>query len=402
MSSHAPEPPTAAGLIAPAAAGMRLRGLYGGAFVAYADRFAIPPLLVAVSQDLREPLAAVTAVATLYFLFYAALQPFYGLLSDRLGRVRVMRAALVGLAAANAAAAAAPDLGALIAAKAVAAGFAAALLPTSLVYVGDRVAFADRQQVIANLLAAGALGTTLATVSSGLLASFASWRVAFALLAIIAAVLAVVMGRLPESLTPDQRAGPLTQIRRVLSRRWALFVIALALAEGATMVGFITFLAPALEAHGESAALAGLIVAAYGVAVFAGMQMLKRVIAASGAPAAGLIAAGGALLLIAYLTAAADQGPASILCASVVIGLGYCFLHSTLQTWATEVAPDARGTATSLFVTAVFIGAAIGTAAVSGLADDGRYEAVFLVAAAVAAPVAAVGAIARARYGRSR
>jgi hypothetical protein len=33
-------------------------------------------------------------------------------------------------------------------------------------YVGDRVAFAARQHVIANILAAGALGTALATVSS--------------------------------------------------------------------------------------------------------------------------------------------------------------------------------------------------------------------------------------------
>lgn len=381
------------------ATGVALRPLYVAAFVAYADRFAIAPVLVAISEDLHEPLAAVTAVATLYFFFYAALQPVYGLLSDRLGRVRVMRWALVGMALANATAAAAPDLGALVASKAVAAAFAASLLPTSLVYVADRVAFAARQQVIASLLAAGAMGTTLATVGSGLLAGYASWRVAFAILAVIALVLAKAVGSVPESLAAERRAGPLTQIRRVLSRGWALVVIALALAEGATMVGFITFLAPALEAHGESAALAGLVVASYGVAIFAGMQLLKRVIGATGAPAAALIATGGALLLGAYLTAAADQGALSILVASVVIGIGYCFLHSTLQTWATEVAPDARGTATSLFVTAVFTGAAIATAAVGGLAEDERYGLVFLVAAAVTVPVALGGTFARARYG---
>jgi predicted MFS family arabinose efflux permease len=372
-----------------------------GSFLAYADRFAIPPVLVAISRDLNEPLAAVTAVATLYFFFYAAMQPVYGLLSDRLGRVRVMRGALVGMAVANAAAAAAPGLGALVAAKAIAAGFAASLLPTSLVYVGDRVAFAARQHVIANLLAAGALGTALATVASGVLASLVGWRAAFALLALIALLLAIVMGGVPESLSPERRAGPMTQIRRVLSRRWARFLVVLALAEGATMVGFITFLAPALQAHGESAALAGLVVAAYGVAVFAGMQLLKRVIRATGAPAPALIASGGTLLFVAYLIAAADQGPLSILIASLVIGLGYCFLHSTLQTWATELAPEARGTATSLFVTAVFIGAAIGTAAVSGLADEQRYGLVFLIAAAITVPVAVIGALARARYGRS-
>jgi len=378
-----------------------LRPLYGGAFLAYADRFAIPPLLVAISGDLQRPLAAVTAVAALYFFFYAALQPLYGLLSDRLGRVRVMRTAVVGMAVANGAAAAAPELGALIVAKAIAAAFAASLLPTSLVYVADRVPFASRQHVIANLLAAGALGTTLATLSAGLLASFVSWRAAFAILAGIALVLAIAIGRVPESLATERRAGPLTQIRRVLSRRWALLVVGLAIAEGATMVGFITFLAPALQAHGQSAAVAGLVVAAYGVAVFAGMQVLKRVIGSTGAQAPALIAVGGSLLLVAYLTAAAGQAPLNILVASVVIGVGYCFMHSTLQTWATEVAPEARGTATALFVTAVFIGAALATAAVSGLADEQRYGVVFLVAAAITVPVTVIGAFARARYGAS-
>lgn len=371
-------------------------------FIAYADRFAIPPLLVAIASDLEESLAAVTAVMTLYFFVYAGMQPIYGLLTDRLGRVNVMRAALVGLAAANAAAAVSPSLGGLIAAKAVAAAFAAALLPTSLVYIGDMVSFAGRQRVIANVLAAGAAGTALATLSSGVLASFVSWRIAFAASGVLALLLAIAMRELPESLASERRAGPFTQIRRVLSRRWPLLIVTLAVAEGATMVGFITFLAPALEAHGESSALAGLVVATYGAAVFGGMQLLKRVIRATGASAPALIAGGGTLLVVAYLTAAADQGPVSILTASVVIGLGYCFMHSTLQTWATEVAPDARGTATALFVTAVFIGAAIATAAVSHLADEQRYDLLFLVAAVITVPVTALGAAARSRYGRSR
>ncbi len=377
------------------------RPLYVAAFIAYGDRFAIPPILVPISADLEESLAAVTAIATLYFFFFGALQPVYGVLSDRLGRVRVMRGALLGVGLANAAAAAAPSLGALIAAKAVSAAFAAALLPTSLVYVGDRVAFSARQQVIANLLAAGAVGTVVATAGSGLLAGFASWRVVFAVPAAIAFALAIAMGRLGESRTWQRGAGPVTQVRRVLSHPWAVFLIVLAVAEGATMLGFITFLAPALQAQGTSTAVAGVVVAAYGVAVIAGMQLLKRVIGGTRASAATLILTGGSLLAIAYVVAAIEQSTLNIFVASGVIGVGYCFLHSTLQTWATEVAPEARGTATSLFVTAVFSGAAIGTAVVGGLANANRYGAVFLLAAAIALPVAVVGALGRARYGAS-
>ncbi len=376
--------------------------LYLGPFIIYGDRFAIPPILLPIAHDLNEPLAAVAAVATLYFLLYGVMQLPFGLLSDRFGRVRIMRLSLIGMGVFNAVAALAPNLGALIAAKALAAGFAAAVLPTSLVYVGDKVPFDRRQQVIANVLAAGALGTVAATVASGLLGRFGTWRLVFAIAAVMALALGVLLGRLPESAGAQRGAGPVTQIRRLLSHRWALFLVALAVAEGAAMVGFLTFLAPALEAHGVGAAVAGLVVASYGVAVFAGMQVVKALIRRRSPPAAALIGVGGVLLLAAYLAAAANQGIAGIFAASALIGVGYCFLHSTLQTWATEVAPEVRGTATAMFVTAVFSGAAIGTAGVSGLAGAHRFDLLFFVAALVTVPVAAVAAVGRARFGAAR
>lgn len=377
------------------------RPLYAGSFVVYGDRFAIPPILFAIATDFQVSLAAATAVASSYFLFYGAMQFWYGVLSDRLGRVRVMRVALLGMGLANLGAAAAPTLSTLVIAKAIAAGCAAAVLPTSLVYVGDKVPFDRRQQVIASLLAAGGVGTVLASVGAGLLAGAGAWRVVFVIPAVIALVVAATLGRLPESLSGERGGGPVVQLGRVLSQPWAVFLVALAVVEGVAMLGFLTFLAPALQAHGVSAGVAGLVVATYGVSVAGGMQLLKRSLRRTALTPAGLIALGGALLVVGYLTAAQDQAVGNILVASVLVGLAFCFLHSTLQTWATEVAPEARGTATSLFVTGVFSGAALGTAAVSGLADAQRYGTLFLVAAAVALPVTVVGSLARARYATS-
>lgn len=384
-----------------AAPQLDFRLLYIGAFIAYGDRFAIAPILVSVADDLGESLASVTVMATLYFLLYGALQPVYGLLSDRVGRVRVMQFALSGMFVASAASALAPTLPALISAKAVAAAFVAAVLPTSLVYVGDMVPLQRRQHVIANVLAAGSVGTVLATVGAGMAARYSTWRLVFLVPAVISLVLAVALARLPESLSSTPGAGPLTQVRRVFAHRWAVFLVVLALAEGAFMLGFLTFLAPALEASGHSAAVAGVVTATYGVAVFLGLQGVKRLLRRASAPPSALIAGGGTLLLVAYLVAAADQEVTNILLASVLIGVGYGLLHSTLQTWATDVAPEARGTTISLFVTAVFTGAAVGTAAVRGLAGGGRYQQLFLVAAALTVPVTAVATLGRARYGRA-
>jgi len=381
-----------------ALAGRRFRLLYLGALLSYGDRYLIPPLLVSMSRDLDVSLAAVTSVATLYFFLYGLMQPVHGVLSDRFGRVRVMRAAMVGMGVANIAAAAAPALGYLVAAKAVSAGFAAGILPTSLAYVGDKVRFTLRQQVIANVLAAGAVGTVAAIAAGGLLARFSSWRVAFAVYAVLALGLSARLHRLPESLSAERGLGPVAQARLVLRHRWAIFLILLAVAEGAVMLAFLTFLAPALEAAGQSAAVAGVVVATYGVGVFAGLQSVKRLVGRASMSPPQAIVSGGALLVTAYLVAALDQGVANILAASVLVGAAYAFLHSTLQTWATETAPEARGTAISFFVAAVYTGAAIGTAAVSGLADAERYRDLFLIAAALTVPLAAVASVARARF----
>ncbi len=391
------EPGTAA---ASTAAGPRLdfRLLYVGAFIAYGDRFAIAPILVSVAGDLGESLAAVTVMATLYFLLYGLLQPVYGIVSDRVGRVRVMRFALCGMFLASAASAFAPNLPTLVLAKAAAAAFVAAVLPTSLVYVGDMVPLQHRQHVIANVLAAGSVGTVLATVGAGMAARYSTWRLVFLVPAVISLLLAVALGRLPESLSRTAGTGALTPVRQVFSHPWAVFLVVLALAEGAFMLGFLTFLAPALEARGHSAAVAGAVTATYGVAVFAGLQGVKRLVRQASLAPSALIAGGGTLLVVAYLVAAANQQVANILLASVLIGVGYALLHSTLQTWATDVAPEARGTAISFFVTAVFTGAALGTAAVRGLADAGRYQQLFLVAAALTVPVTVVAAVARTRY----
>lgn len=378
----------------------RLGLLYLGSFVSYADRFAIAPLLVSISLDLGESLAAVAAVASAYFLFYGAMQPVYGVMSDRVGRVRVLRWALLGTGVGNLLAATAPFLGVLIAAKAVAGAFAGAILPTALVYVGDRVSFGHRQRMIASVLSAGAVGTFAGSMGAGLIGNFASWRLMFAIVALLSVLLAAVIGRLPESLGEQRGAGPLTQLRRVARHPWALFLFALAVAEGAVILGCFTFLAPALEARGVSTAVAGTVVATYGIAIAVTTQLVKRLVGRSWVTPPRLIAVGGFVLVVAYLVASAEQLVPNIVVASILIGVAYSFLHSTLQTWATEVAPEARGTATAFFVTGVSGGAAIGTAAAGPLAGEARFGLLFLIAAVVAVPVALIAGAARARFSR--
>jgi predicted MFS family arabinose efflux permease len=200
----------------------------------------------------------------------------------------------------------------------------------------------------------------------------------------------------PEGFAPEEREGPLVQLGRVLGRPWAVAVVGIAMVEGAVILGFLTFLAPSLENDGFSPAVAGLAVGLYGLAVLGWTRAVKLVSDRLG-PAA-LILIGGGMLALGYASGAVGQSLVSVAIAAVFVGGGFAFMHSTLQTWATEVAPEARATVISLFAAALFAGSGVATMAAAPLAEIGSFDLLFGLAAIVAVPLGLFAALARHRY----
>lgn len=368
------------------------------AFFSSFDRFVVAPMLVTIAAALGTSLAGVAATASLYYLMYGLMQPVWGMLSDRLGRVRVMRLTLFGATVAGVLSAFAPNLAVLVAARALAGGLFAAVIPASLVYVGDTVGMGSRQKALADLMAASAVGTALATVLGGLAAYLDAWRLAFAAPALAGGVLALILARLPEpeGFAAEEREGPLVQIGRVVRRPWAAAVVGIAMVEGAVILGFLTFLAPSLEHDGFSPAVAGLAVGLYGLAVLGWTRAVKLVSDRLG-PAA-LILIGGGMLALGYASSASGQSLAGVGIAAVLVGGGFAFMHSTLQTWATEVVPEARATVISFFAAALFVGSGVATTVAAPLAEGGRFGLLFATAAVVAVPLGIFAALARYNY----
>jgi predicted MFS family arabinose efflux permease len=71
-------------------------------------------------------------------------------------------------------------------------------------------------------------------------------------------------------------------------------------------------------------------------------------------------------------------GPPAI----ALIGLGYYMLHTTLQTNATQMAPEARGLAVSFFAFALFTGQSVGVALAAPIMDRYGGRPIFLATAA--------------------
>ena len=372
------------------------------AFFSRFDRFVVAPMLVSIAAALGASLAEVTAMASLYYLLYGGMQPVWGMLSDRLGRVLVVRLTLFGVMVTGVLSALAPNLTTLVAARALVGGLFAAVIPAALVYVGDTIGMGFRQKALADLMAASAVGTALAAVLGGLAAYLDAWRLAFAAPALASGVLALLLARLPEpeGFAPEEREGPLVQLGRVLGRPWAVAVVGIAMVEGAVILGFLTFLAPSLENDGFSPAVAGLAVGLYGLAVLGWTRAVKLVSDRLG-PAA-LILIGGGMLALGYASGAVGQSLVSVAIAAVFVGGGFAFMHSTLQTWATEVAPEARATVISLFAAALFAGSGVATMAAAPLAEIGSFDLLFGLAAIVAVPLGLFAALARHRYAGCR
>jgi predicted MFS family arabinose efflux permease len=88
--------------------------------------------------------------------------------------------------------------------------------------------------------------------------------------------------------------------------------------------------------------------------------------------------------------------------AAVLVGGGFAFMHSTLQTWATDVVPEARATVISLFAAALFAGSGVAAMAAAPLAEAGSYDLLFSIAAFVAVPLGLFAGLGRRRYSEHR
>jgi predicted MFS family arabinose efflux permease len=162
-------------------------------------------------------------------------------------------------------------------------------------------------------------------------------------------------------------------------------VLLFAFAEGAVLLGGLTLLPPAVESTGATAAVAGAVPAVYGVAVFLGSRLVGR-LAATWHPSR-MIALGASSAVLGCALLALSQAPPMAIAVAILLGLAWTTMHSSLQTWATEVLPAARATVVSFFAGSLFVGSALAAVVVAGLADAGRYSAIYAAYAALAVPL---------------
>ncbi len=374
---------------------MMLRLISVAAFASMASMRVCDPMLVTLSQEFHVTTGDASAVIAAFAVAYGVLQLFYGPLGDRFGKVRVIIGATFACAVFSAVTALAPTLPVLVVSRAFMGAAAAGIIPLSMAWIGDSVAYELRQETLARLMVATVSGMMAGQWFGGFAVEALGWRWAFAVLSVLFLTAATMLLRQVRATAASAAAegevtsGPAAafslpaylattgRLLRMPRVRWVLAIVAV---EGALGFGTMAFVpARMVDGFGLSASAAGGVMALYGVGGLVYSLMARRWLGLLGEKGLALL---GAMMIAAglLLLAWAPLVPLAVL-GCFCAGLGFYMLHNTLQVQATQMAPEARGTAVTLFACLLFLGQSLGVLVVAASVDRGWIAQVFSMAA---------------------
>jgi predicted MFS family arabinose efflux permease len=326
-------------------------------------------LLPRLGSEFNIGLGEAAGVITAFAMAYGLAQLFFGPVGDRFGKYRVIAWGCAACAVTATLCGLAPGFGTLLAARLLAGATAASIIPLSMAWIGDVVPYEQRQPVLARFLIGQVLGISSGVVVGGYAADHLGWRVPFfgigAAFVFISAALFTIDRRLPAVARATRRAEGkalarmVSEFGQVLAVPWARVVIATVFLEGVFLYGVFAFIASHLhQRFGLSLSAAGSTVMLFGFGGLLFALAASRLVRGLGET--GLTAWGAGLMAASLLTVGLAPAWWWALPACFVCGLGFYMMHNTLQTNATQMAPQRRGAAVSTFASCFFLGQAAG------------------------------------------
>ncbi len=371
--------------------------LAGAAFASSVNIRAIDPLLPQIADTFGASIGRAAQIVTLFTIGYGLTQLLFGPIGDRLGKYLVVALTTLVAGAATAACAFAASLEMLTIARFAAGGFAAAAIPLAFAWIGDAVPFERRQPVLARFLTAQMTGIILGQAAGGILGDLVGWRGVFLIVGGIHTLAG--LGMLAElKLNPHAQppAAPaslrlssvLASMARIVGRPWSRILLFAVFAEALALYGAFAYIGADLRHRfGLSYTMVGLVMALYGIGAILYSITAKPMLARLGER--GLVIGGGLLMGLAFAGLALAPRVEVVAPLMMLLGLAFYMMHNTLQTSATQMAPEARGLGVSLFAFALFMGQSIGVAAAAPVMDGYGAQPIYL-AAAVLLPLAAL------------
>ena len=356
-------------------------------FVSAANLRVCDPLLPQIAGELRITVGEAGAFVTAFAVSYGLFQIVVGPLGDAQGKLRMVVLGCVWAGVATMACALMHGRVQLASLRFLAGVGGAAIIPLAVAWLGDVIPYERRQPILARFATGQILGVVFGQAAGGILGEFVGWRGALLLVGVAHLVagilLAIEMRRLTIGVPVPGRARwgeAALAARDVLQRPWARILLGTTFLEGVLMFGAFAYVGAHLhQRFGIGSGLVGITIAAFGIGALIYALAAGTLVARLGQ--AKLLAAGSVLVAFGYVVLAVMPWLWLASPAVAIIGLGFYMLHNTLQTEATQLAPEARGLSVSLFAIVLFTGQAVGVALAGWVLDRWGGTPVFLAAA---------------------
>jgi MFS transporter, YNFM family, putative membrane transport protein len=353
-------------------------------------------LLPQIATDFRTTVGVAAIVLTTYAITHGSIQFVAGPVADRFGKYRTVAIASAVAAVLVALCGTASSLPQLAVARLATGAVASWVIPVSMAYIGD-VTPPDRlQPIIARYASGYILGQLFGQAAGGVLGDLFGWRTVFfalgGMFAIAAAGLIFELIADPQTRKADHHAagrrGFKADYAALFSNPFARMILIVGFIEGALAWGAFAYIGANLHVRFDlSFTLVGLTVACFGIGGLIYTGLVRLLVYRLGQ--IGLTVIGGFLISAAYVVLAFQPAWWFAPLAVTAIGLGFYMFHNTLQTKATLMTPQARGTAVAIFSSALYFGQTAGVGAGALVIDRLGAQPLFL-GTAVAFPALAI------------
>lgn len=343
--------------------------MFVGGFATFALLYGTQPMLplFSVAFDVSPAQASLTVSAATGALALSLIPA--SVLADRIGRLPVMRTALVLAALLSIAAAAVDDFAQLVVLRALLGVALAGLPAAAMAYLGEEMAPNAQGRAMGLYIAGNALGGMSGRVLAALLTEWGSWRTALAVLGALGVIAAILFWkRLPPSQHFQPRAAAIGRILRdgrqlLADHGMPWFFLTAFLAMGA-FVGLYNYLGFRLvePPFGLGQSAIGAIFLLYLVGTWASAW-------------AGLLADRHGrrnvlwimvLVMLAGLVLTLSTKLSIIVCGVGIFTFGFFATHSLASGWVGRRARERRALGAALYLSSYYLGSSI-LGSVSGM-----------------------------------
>ncbi len=302
---------------------------------------------------------------SLFMIGFAIAQLVMGYASDVWGRRRVLLGGLALYTLAALACAAAPTIEVVLACR-VLQGIGASAAPVvARAMVRDTQPAAAAARLLSTMLATLALAPMLAPSLGGVLLAAFGWRAVIGATALLVTVTSLLLliklkPRAGVVRPPLTLSGAVKLYPRLLSRRYAAICYGGAALEGMCLFGVSPFIAVLFEErHMGGVREAGYALAGLGIGGIVFTMVLTWLLKLCRG-ARNMTRLGGVLSVAGFAAAGLAASWPQFAAAFFVAGCGFYMTHNALVTQVTELDPQNRGAAMSLFAFSFFTGQALG------------------------------------------